>query len=295
MLGNFSFGGYFKEKAIPYAYELLTQEFRLDPERLWAGIHNDDDESYQIWTTKTAIPPQRIRRFGDDYNFWAAGPTGPCGPDSEVHYDWGEQYSCGRPDCGPNCEYCDRFLEIWNLVFMQWNRDQAGTRTPLQRKGIDTGMGLERITAVVNGAREGVFETDLLRPLVAHWEELTAREYGTDKGADVSVRVLADHSRGAAMLLADGVMPSNEGRGYVLRRLIRRAMVHARRIRAREGLSSSVPAVAETLGGDLPGTCGQCPAHHRNVAGGGGPLCDRTATGHGATAGIDRAPGAHGR
>ncbi len=252
MLGNFSFGGYFKEKAIPYAYELLTQEFRLDPERLWAGIHNDDDESYQIWTTKTAIPPQRIRRFGDDYNFWAAGPTGPCGPDSEVHYDWGEQYSCGRPDCGPNCEYCDRFLEIWNLVFMQWNRDQAGTRTPLQRKGIDTGMGLERITAVVNGAREGVFETDLLRPLVAHWEELTAREYGTDKGADVSVRVLADHSRGAAMLLADGVMPSNEGRGYVLRRLIRRAMVHARRIGAREGLSSSVPAVAETLGGIYP-------------------------------------------
>ncbi len=252
MLGNFSFGDYFKEKAIPYAYQFLTDELGLEPARLWAGIHNDDDESYQIWTTSTPMPPERIRRFGDDYNFWAAGPTGPCGPDSEIHYDWGAEYSCGRPDCGPNCEHCDRFLEIWNLVFMQWDRDQAGNRTPLERKGIDTGMGLERITAVVNLERKGVFETDLLRPLISHWEELTGQPYQSDERVDVSLRVLADHSRGATMLLADGVAPSNEGRGYVLRRLIRRAMVHARRIGAREGLSSSVPAVSEILGGIYP-------------------------------------------
>ncbi|MEO6797579.1 MAG: alanine--tRNA ligase [Candidatus Dormibacter sp.] len=252
MLGNFSFGDYFKEKAIPFAWQFLTEELGLDKDRLWAGIHTDDDESFQIWTATTSMPTERIRRFGDDYNFWAAGPTGPCGPDSEVHYDWGAEYSCGRPDCGPNCEYCDRFLEIWNLVFMQWNRDQAGKRTDLRRKGIDTGMGLERITAVVNRDRKGVFETDLLRPLIAHWEDLTGRAYQADERIDVSLRVLADHSRGASMLLADGVVPSNEGRGYVLRRLIRRAMVHARRIGAREGLSSSVPAVAEIFGGVYP-------------------------------------------
>ncbi len=252
MLGNFSFGDYFKEEAIPFAYEFLTQELKLDPGRLWAGIHNDDDESYEIWTTTTGIPSERIRRFGDDYNFWAAGPTGPCGPDSEIHYDWGEEYSCGRPDCGPNCEHCDRFLEIWNLVFMQWSRDQAGTRTPLERKGIDTGMSLERITAVANGARAGVFETDLFRPLIEHWVTETGHPYPGTTESDTSIRVLADHARGSAMLLADGVTPSNEGRGYVLRRLIRRAMVHARRIGAAQGLSSAVPAVAETLGGVYP-------------------------------------------
>ncbi len=251
MLGNFSFGDYFKEKAIPYAYEFLTRHLRLDQKRLWAGIHNDDDESYEIWI-KTGIPAERIRRFGDEYNFWAAGPTGPCGPDSEIHYDWGEEYSCGRPDCGPNCEHCDRFLEIWNLVFMQWNRDQAGMRTDLQRKGIDTGMGLERITAVVNGERKGVFETDLFQPLIRHWSEETGTAYGTDEVTDVALKVLADHVRGTAMLMADGVMPANDGRGYVLRRLIRRAMVHARRLGPGAQLSSGIPIVAKILGGVYP-------------------------------------------
>jgi len=252
MLGNFSFGDYFKEKAIPYAYEFLTRELGLDEGRLWAGIHNDDDESFEIWVKQTGIPAERVRRFGDDYNFWAAGPTGPCGPDSEVHYDWGEEYSCGRADCGPNCEHCDRFLEIWNLVFMQWDRDQAGNRTPLQRKGIDTGMGLERITAVVNARRAGVFETDLFRPLIEHWVKETGRPYGNRPESDVSIRVLADHARGSAMLLADGVTPSNEGRGYVLRRLIRRAMVHARRLGAGVRLSTGVPIVVESLGDVYP-------------------------------------------
>jgi alanyl-tRNA synthetase len=251
MLGNFSFGDYFKEKAIPYAYEFLTKELRLDEKRLWAGIHNDDDESFEIWK-KTGIPEARIRRFGDDYNFWAAGPTGPCGPDSEIHYDWGEEYSCGRPDCGPNCEYCDRFLEIWNLVFMQWNRDESGTRTPLEQKGIDTGMGLERITAVVNSDRKGVFETDLFQPLIEHWAEEDGKPYGTNPDIDASLRVLADHARGSTMLLADGVAPANDGRGYVLRRLIRRGMVHARRLGPAVHLSSGVPIVARLLGDVYP-------------------------------------------
>jgi len=252
MLGNFSFGDYFKEKAIPYAYEFLTKELGLESDRLWAGIHNDDDESYEIWKTKTGIPPERIRRFGDEYNFWAAGPTGPCGPDSEIHYDWGPEDSCGRPDCGPNCEHCDRFLEIWNLVFIQWDRDQAGHRTPLARKGIDTGMGLERITAVVNGYRRGVFETDLFEPLVQHWAEEAGKAYGSQPEIDVSLRVLADHARGSAMLLADGVVPANDGRGYVLRRLIRRGMVHARRLGPAVHLSSGVPIVARLLGNVYP-------------------------------------------
>src|SRR5918912_861764 len=164
MLGNFSFGDYFKEKAIPYAFELLTSGFGLEADRLWAGIDKDDEESFKIWTSSTPIPPERVRRFGDEYNFWAAGPTGPCGPDSEIHYDWGPEFGCGRDDCGPNCEHCDRFWEIWNLVFIQWDRDESGIRKPLKQRGIDTGMGLERITAVLNRKRS-VFETDLLSPI----------------------------------------------------------------------------------------------------------------------------------
>ena len=266
MLGNFSFGDYFKEKAIPYAYEFLTKELRIEPGRLWAGVHNDDNESFDIWE-KTGIPPERIRRFGDEYNFWAAGPTGPCGPDSEVHYDWGEQYGCRLPDCGPNCEHpgCDRFLEIWNLVFIQWDRDQSGHRTDLKEKGIDTGMSLERITAVVNGypttvgpderslskAPSGVFETDLFKPLIRHFAGETGKTYGADPQTDISLKVLTDHARGTTMLLADGVVPSNEGRGYVLRRLIRRAMVHARRV-GEARLSTGVPVVARLLGDVYP-------------------------------------------
>jgi alanyl-tRNA synthetase len=250
MLGNFSFGDYFKEKAIPYAYEFLTKELKVEKERLWAGIHNDDDESFEIWK-KTGIPPERIRRFGDEYNFWAAGPTGPCGPDSEIHYDWGEEYSCGRPDCGPNCEYCDRFLEIWNLVFITWNRDESGVRTSLPKKGIDTGMSLERITSVVIQKRS-VFDTDAFQPLIRHFAEEAGKPYGSNPDSDVSLRVLADHARGTTMLLADGVVPANDGRGYVLRRLIRRGMVHARRLGPAVHLSSGVPIVARLLGKIYP-------------------------------------------
>jgi len=252
MLGNFSFGDYFKEKAILYAWEFLTKELKLEKERLWAGIHNDDDESFEIWK-KTGIPPERIRRFGDDYNFWAAGPTGPCGPDSEIHYDWGQEYGCGRPDCGPNCEYCDRFLEIWNLVFITWNRDESGVRTPLPKKGIDTGMSLERLTSVViHSTARSVFDTDAFQPLIRHFAEAAGKPYGEEPETDVSYRVLADHARGSAMLLADGVVPANDGRGYVLRRLIRRGMVHARRLGPAVHLSSGVPIVARLLGPVYP-------------------------------------------
>ena len=252
MLGNFSFGDYFKEKAIPYAWEFLTKELKLEKERLWAGIHNDDDESFEVWQ-QTGIPPERIRRFGDEYNFWAAGPTGPCGPDSEIHYDWGEEYGCGRPDCGPNCEYCDRFLEIWNLVFITWNRDESGARTPLPKNGIDTGMGLERITSVViHSTARSVFDTDSFQPLIRHFAEEANKSYGSNPDSDGSLRVLADHARGSTMLLADGVLPANDGRGYVLRRLIRRGMVHARRLGPAVHLSSGVPIVARLLGPVYP-------------------------------------------
>ncbi len=250
MLGNFSFGNYFKEKAIPYAWEFLTKELKLETARLWAGIHNDDDESFEIWK-KTGVPPERIRRFGDEYNFWAAGPTGPCGPDSEIHYDWGEEYGCGRPDCGPNCEHCDRFLEVWNLVFITWNRDESGVRTPLPKKGIDTGMSLERLTSVVN-QRRSLFDTDAFQPLIQHFAEEAGKPYGSHPETDVSYRVLADHARGTTMLLADGVVPANDGRGYVLRRVIRRAMVHARRLGPAVHLSSGVPIVARLLGPVYP-------------------------------------------
>ena len=250
MLGNFSFGDYFKEKAIPYAWEFLTKEMKLEKERLWAGIHNDDDESFEIWK-KTGIPPERIRRFGDEYNFWAAGPTGPCGPDSEIHYDWGEQYGCGRPDCGPNCEYCDRFLEIWNLVFITWNRDESGVRAPLPKRGIDTGMSLERLTSVDNQKRS-LFHTDAFQPLIQHFAEEAGKPYGSHPESDVSYRVLADHARGTTMLLADGVVPANDGRGYVLRRVIRRAMLHARRLGPAVHLSSGVPLVARLVGSVYP-------------------------------------------
>jgi len=250
MLGNFSFGDYFKEKAIPYAWEFLTKELKLETARLWAGIHNDDDESFEIWK-KTGVPPERIRRFGDEYNFWAAGPTGPCGPDSEIHYDWGEEYGCGRPDCGPNCEHCDRFLEVWNLVFITWNRDESGVRTPLPKKGIDTGMSLERLTSVVS-QRRSLFDTDAFQPLIQHFAEEAGKPYGSDPETDVSYRVLADHARGTTMLLADGVVPANDGRGYVLRRVIRRAMVHARRLGPAVHLSSGVPIVARLLGPVYP-------------------------------------------
>jgi alanyl-tRNA synthetase len=249
MLGNFSFGDYFKREAIGFAFELLTQGYGMQPERLWATVHTEDDEAHQLWLSETPIPHARIRRFGDEANFWAPGPTGPCGPNSEIFYDRGQETGCGRPECAPNCDYCERYLEIWNLVFIQYDRDESGRRIRLKHPGVDTGMGLERLTCALNG-KNSLFETDLFLPLVEHWRAAT----GAKDPQHLSLRVLADHSRGATMLIGDGVMPSNDGRGYVLRRLIRRAMLHARRLDPRGGssLADAVPIVVESLGATYP-------------------------------------------
>ena len=231
MLGNFSFGDYFKEDAIRFCWELLTEDFGLPKDRLKTTVFTDDDDAFELWTKVAGLGPDRILRLGEKDNFWAMGDTGPCGPCSEVHFHQGDHLPCteeqaGRTCLGPACD-CDRWLEIWNLVFMQFNRDASGTMTPLPKPSIDTGMGLERLAAVLQG-KQSSFDTDLLRPLIAHVERACGKTYGRDEETDVSMRVIADHSRAATFLITDGVTPSNEWRGYVLRRIMRRAMRHGR-------------------------------------------------------------------
>jgi alanyl-tRNA synthetase len=231
MLGNFSFGDYFKEDAIRFCWELLTEEFGLPKDRLKATVFTDDDAAFGLWKTIAGLSDDRILRLGEEDNFWAMGDTGPCGPCSEVHFHQGDHLPCaeeraGRTCLGPACD-CDRWLEVWNLVFMQYNRDASGTMTPLPKPSIDTGMGLERVAAVLQG-KQSNYDTDLFRPLLARVEELCGKTYGRDEAADVSMRVIADHARAATFLITDGVMPSNEWRGYVLRRIMRRAMRHGR-------------------------------------------------------------------
>ncbi|MEX2220874.1 MAG: alanine--tRNA ligase [Candidatus Rokuibacteriota bacterium] len=231
MLGNFSFGDYFKEDAIRFCWELLTEDFGLPRDRLKATVFTDDDDAFELWKRVAGLGPDRIIRLGEKDNFWAMGDTGPCGPCSEVHFHQGDHLPCaeeqaGRTCLGPACD-CDRWLEIWNLVFMQFNRDASGKLTPLPKPSIDTGMGLERLAAVLQG-KQSSFDTDLLRPLITHVERLCGKTYGRDEEADVSMRVIADHARAATFLISDGVTPSNEWRGYVLRRIMRRAMRHGR-------------------------------------------------------------------
>jgi alanyl-tRNA synthetase len=228
MLGNFSIGDYFKKEAIAWAWEFVTAWLKLPPERLWATIYLDDDESFQYWKD-VGVPEERILRFGEKDNFWGpAGDTGPCGPCSELHYDFGEEVGCGKADCKPNCE-CGRFSEIWNLVFTQYNQDEGGNRTPLPKPNIDTGMGLERTIAAVTG-KTSVYQTELFTPLLDCVAALCGKKYGVDKEIDVAMRVVAEHGRGITFLIGDGVIPSNEGRGYVLRRLLRRAALFGRRL-----------------------------------------------------------------
>ncbi|MGD9116155.1 MAG: alanine--tRNA ligase [Dehalococcoidia bacterium] len=228
MLGNFSVGDYFKKEAIAWGWEFVTKWLKLPEDRLWITIYLDDDESFDYWV-KTGVPAERILRFGEKDNFWGpAGDSGPCGPCSEIHYDFGEEVGCGRPDCKPNCD-CGRFSEIWNLVFTQYNQDKEGKRTPLPRPNIDTGMGLERVTAAVNH-QHTVYETDFFVPLLERIAELSGKKYGDDKHHDHAIRVVAEHGRGIAFLISDGVIPDNEGRGYVLRRLLRRASLFGRRL-----------------------------------------------------------------
>ncbi len=228
MLGNFSFGDYFKEKAIEFAWDLLTDGFGLPSDKLWASVYLDDDEAYELWHRHIGLPAERVVRFGEKDNFWSMGDTGPCGPCSEVLIDRGEAYGCGRPECTAGCD-CDRFLEIWNLVFMQFNRDSDGTMTPLPKPSIDTGMGLERIVSLVQNVPTN-FDTDLIRPIIGKTETLAEISLGDSPEADVAMKVIADHSRAAAFLIGDGILPSNEGRGYVLRRIMRRAIRYGRNI-----------------------------------------------------------------
>ncbi len=228
MLGNFSFGDYFKRDAIGFGWEFLTVTVGLDPSRLWITIFENDDEAEKLWLELTPVPRERIVRCGEKDNFWAMGDTGPCGPCSEIHFDQGPGlYPCPDPDnCGPQCD-CDRFLELWNLVFMQYERGSDGKLNPLPKPSIDTGMGLERVTAVVQKKLSN-YDSDLFMPLIEFTARLAGVHYGDDPERDVSLRVIADHIRAAVFLISDGVLPSNEGRGYVLRRVMRRAMRHGR-------------------------------------------------------------------
>ncbi len=229
MLGNFSFGDYFKRDAIDYAWTLITADYGLAKDRLYVTIFREDDDAGALWSEVAGVPADRIFRMDEKDNFWAMGDTGPCGPCSEIHYDFGPDGSeWGHTDCQFPCD-CGRYVEIWNLVFMQFNRDAAGVLTPLPRPSIDTGMGLERVAAVLQGKLSN-YETDLLRPIIDRAAEITNRPYGDDEKVDTALRILADHSRATAFLIHDGVIPANEGRGYVLRKIMRRALRHARLI-----------------------------------------------------------------
>ncbi|PLX38915.1 MAG: alanine--tRNA ligase [Deltaproteobacteria bacterium] len=246
MLGNFSFGDYFKRDAIIFGWEFLTEVVGLDKDRLWVTIFDDDDEADTLWRELTPVPPERIIRCGEKDNFWAMGDTGPCGPCSEIHFDQGPGiYPCPDPEnCGPECD-CDRYLELWNLVFMQFERDASGTLNPLPKPSIDTGMGLERITSVVQGKLNN-YDTDLFSPLIDFTANLAGTKYGASEDSDVSLRVIADHIRSAVFLIGDGILPSNEGRGYVLRRVMRRAMRHGRLLGFTEPFFHEVAGVVIT-------------------------------------------------
>lgn len=226
MLGNFSFGDYFKEEAINYGWEFLTDILKLPTEKLRITIYNKDDEAFNIWNEKILIPPEKIARLGEEDNFWSMGETGPCGPCSEIHIDQGADIGCKRPECNVECD-CGRFLELWNLVFMQYSRDKTGKLTPLPKPCVDTGLGLERLASVMQNVHSN-YSTDLIKPIIQKICELTKKNYEDNEDNDVSLRVVADHARAVIFLVGDGVMPSNEGRGYVLRRILRRALRHGR-------------------------------------------------------------------
>ena len=251
MLGNFSVGDYFKKEAIDWAWEFVTEYLHLEPGRLWASVYLDDDEAFALWE-QTGVPAERIRRFGEKDNFWGpAGNSGPCGPCSELHYDLGAHLGCGLPTCGPNCE-CGRFVEIWNLVFTQYDQKPDGMRTPLPKPNIDTGMGLERIVAAVQD-KPSVYATDLFSGLIALIASMAGKSYGESPELDRAMRIVVEHARGMTFLVADGVLPTNEGRGYVLRRILRRASLFGRRIGlARPFLAEVSTAVIEQMGGAYP-------------------------------------------
>ncbi len=241
MLGNFSFGDYFKNEAIPWAWEFLTKTLEIPEEKLFPSVYEEDDEAFELWNKVIGVPAERITRLGKEDNFWEHG-TGPCGPCSEIYFDRGEKYGCGSPDCKPGCD-CDRFMEIWNNVFSQFNNMGDGTYTELEHKNIDTGMGLERLACVMQGV-DNMFEVDGVRRILDKVVEISGKTYGADKENDISIRVITDHVRGATFMIADGVIPSNEGRGYVLRRILRRAARHGKLLGINRPFLTEVCAVA---------------------------------------------------
>src|SRR5262245_2988379 len=252
MLGNWSFGDYYKAEAIQWAWELLTKEWGLPKDKLWATVYLDDDEAEQLWGKISGLPAERIKRFGEKENFWEMGETGPCGPCSEIHLDRGPEACDMQGQPGHICQVngdCARYIELWNLVFIQYNRDQDRTLTELPAKHVDTGMGLERITAVLQGVLSN-YDIDFMRALIATTETISGKLYGADPNADISFRVIADHVRAVSFLIADGVMPSNEGRGYVMRRLLRRAARHGRLIGLNEPFLYRVGTTLAAIMGD---------------------------------------------
>lgn len=226
MLGNFSFGDYFKKEAITWAWEYVTQVLKMPKDKLWISVYEDDDEAAEIWNKEAGVPKDRIVRMGKEDNFWEAGTDGPCGPCSEIYFDRGEEYGCGKPDCKVGCD-CDRYMEFWNLVFTQFERHEDGTYTPLAQKNIDTGMGLERLAALMQGV-DSIFDVDTVKAIRDHVCKIAGCKYGEDPKKDVSVRVITDHIRAVTFLASDGVLPSNNGAGYVMRRLVRRAVRHGK-------------------------------------------------------------------
>ncbi len=251
MLGNFSFGDYFKEDAIRFAWDLLVNEYQLPADKLWISVFLDDDEAYDIWHKQIGVSADRIVRLGAKDNFWSMGDTGPCGPCSEILIDRGEEFACDSEDCAAGCD-CDRYLEIWNLVFMQSNRDEDGKMTPLPHPSIDTGMGLERIASVIQNVPTN-YDTDLFMPIMRKIESLSGRKLGDDPTSDIAMKVIADHSRAGAFMVGDGVLPSNEGRGYVLRRILRRAIRYGRNISLTEPfLHETVATVFDVMQSGYP-------------------------------------------
>ena len=250
MLGNFSFGDYFKEEAIPWAWEFLTQTLEIPKDLLWPSIYENDDEAYDIWVKKVGVNPAHVVRLGKEDNFWEHG-TGPCGPCSEIYFDRGAKYGCGKPDCKPGCD-CDRYMEIWNNVFSQFNNMGDGTYTELKQKNIDTGMGLERLACVMQGV-DNMFEVDSIRKILDSVCKIAGKTYGKDASDDISIRVVTDHIRSAMFMISDGVIPSNEGRGYVLRRILRRACRHGKLLGIQHAF---LPGLCEVAIGE---SCGAYP------------------------------------
>ena len=265
MLGNFGFGGYTKRQACEWAFEFITSPkyLGLPLDKLYFTIFTDDDDAHDIWRS-LGVPEEHISRLGEDDNFWAAGPTGPCGPCSEIYYDQGPEVGCGSPDCAPGCD-CDRYLEFWNLVFTQYDRQEDGSLPELPHRNIDTGMGLERITAIMQG-KSANYDGDLMHSLIELGEHLTGKKYGEDPKSDMSLRILADHSRAVTFMIGDGILPSNEGRGYVLRRLLRRAVYHARMLGV-EGtfMANYIDEVIAAMGSAYPEIAQNSELIHRIV------------------------------